>query len=109
MSVAAFAVICCVPLSKAHASYVRSVSSAGDFALVQNAKAAPLIVSTNDWPGVVRAASDLADDVKRVTDKEICVSHGPLRPSYLGPPESFHASMQISATLEPDSRITTGH
>ncbi len=47
--------------------YVTVTKTAGSFALVQNGTATPLLVDKNDWPGVIRAVGDLADDVKRVT------------------------------------------
>ena len=47
--------------------YVASRPSPGAFALVDHTVTTPLVVSDSDWPGVVRAAGDLADDIKRVT------------------------------------------
>ena len=32
--------------------------------------------------------------------ERIVLSHGPLRPSYLGPPESFHGGTDRTATME---------
>jgi len=40
---------------------------AGAFPLVQNQCAAPVVVSSDDYPGVHRAAADLQADVERVT------------------------------------------
>ena len=48
-------------------SDVSSVGSAGSFALVDRGVAAPVMVSGEDWPGVVRVAGDLVGDVDRVT------------------------------------------
>jgi hypothetical protein len=50
--------------------YVASSPAPGDFALVENHTAAPLLVSSDDWPGVVRAASDLREDIQRVTGEQ---------------------------------------
>jgi hypothetical protein len=50
--------------------YVTTKSVAGSICLVQNRSALPLVVSSHDWPGVVRAVGDLSDDVKRVTDQQ---------------------------------------
>jgi hypothetical protein len=47
--------------------YVSNHSEAGSIALVAGGHAIPLIVSDSDWPGVVRAAGDLSEDVERVT------------------------------------------
>ncbi|PYS85737.1 MAG: hypothetical protein DMF62_18015, partial [Acidobacteria bacterium] len=41
--------------------------SAGDFPLVQDGKAAPIIISSNDFKVAQIAASDLASDIEKVT------------------------------------------
>jgi len=41
----------------------------GAFPLVRSAGAAPLAVSADDWPGVLRAAGDLQADIERVTGR----------------------------------------
>ena len=46
--------------------YVENSPGPGSFALVA-ADTATILVDTNDWPGVVRAAHDLQADVQRVT------------------------------------------
>ena len=50
------------------ASFVENVSTPGSFALFDK-NPATILVATNDWPGVGRAANDLAADVSRVTGK----------------------------------------
>ncbi|QUQ64629.1 glycosyl hydrolase 115 family protein [Kutzneria sp. CA-103260] len=54
-------------------------SGPGSFPLVANRKAAPLVVSSSDHPGVVRVAADLRDDIERVTGvrPELHVDHVP--------------------------------
>ncbi len=47
----------------------------GDFALVSNGKSVPLIVSTGDFPGVIRAVRDLQADIRMVTSSESAVLH----------------------------------
>src|ERR1700723_2895773 len=47
--------------------YVTSSAAGGDFVLAANGHATRLMVSDNDWPGVLRAVGDLSGDVKRVT------------------------------------------
>jgi hypothetical protein len=47
--------------------YVSTSALQGAFVLAENGKAAPLVVSSEDWPGVLRAAGDLSRDVGRVT------------------------------------------
>jgi hypothetical protein len=46
-----------------------STSSTGtnSFPLVKSGKPAPILIDAQDWPGVQRAASDFAADVKRVS------------------------------------------
>ena len=74
IAVTIFVVSCFLVGTKAHAlgglRYVTNMAAAGDFALVQNGTATPLLVSRGDWPGVIRAAGDLSEDVKRVTDQQ---------------------------------------
>jgi hypothetical protein len=47
--------------------YVSTSPVEGGFVLYTSEKAAPLVVSDADWPGVVRAVGDLSADVERVT------------------------------------------
>ena len=47
--------------------YVSTSAAPGDFVLAANGQAATLVVSGEDWPGVVRAVGDLSLDVGRVT------------------------------------------
>ncbi len=47
--------------------YVSTSPASGDFVLAVNGRPAPLVVSGEDWPGVVRAVGDLSQDVGRVT------------------------------------------
>jgi len=54
--------------------YVRTTSAPGDFVLAANGQAATLVVSDQDWPGVVRAVGDLGQDVGRVTGHNAPVS-----------------------------------
>lgn len=39
----------------------------GSFCLVEKQKSATIIVSSNEWKGVIRAAKDLQDDIRKVT------------------------------------------
>ncbi len=73
--VAVFAVIAGVILPvSAHAlgepKYVSTSPAPGDFVLAANGHPATLVVSDQDWPGVVRAVGDLGQDVGRVTGHE---------------------------------------
>lgn len=66
LGICAVIVFSCCFLTRAELSYIETVSSHQNFPLVDRT-AATIMVSTNDWPGVVRAASDLATDIERVT------------------------------------------
>jgi hypothetical protein len=48
-------------------TYLDHQSGPGRFPLVAGRRAAPLVVSASDFPGVVRAVGDLSADVNRVT------------------------------------------
>ena len=71
--------LCFVCATQAHAlggpRYVTATMTTGAFALAQNGTATPLLVGEDDWPGVTRAASDFADDVKRVTTEQPVLTH----------------------------------
>ena len=54
--------------------YVSARPGAGRFALVADGKAATIVVSSADWPGVVRVAGDLQADLKSVTGVEPAVA-----------------------------------
>jgi len=56
------------------AAYVSPNTGAGRFALAAAGRAAPVYVSGNDYPGVVRAAGDLRADIGRVAGTEPMLS-----------------------------------
>ena len=58
-------------------SYIEAASSRGSFPIVQEKVAATILVSTNDWPGVIRTADDLQSDVNRVTGQSPAIVHTP--------------------------------
>jgi hypothetical protein len=47
--------------------FVSEQPADGSFCLFANGSAAGILVATNDWPGVARAAADLQKDVQRVS------------------------------------------
>ncbi len=47
--------------------YVLTAATSGAFPLVGPRGAAPIMVDSADWPGVIRAVDDLGDDIQRVT------------------------------------------
>ncbi|MGD0629730.1 MAG: glycosyl hydrolase 115 family protein [Terracidiphilus sp.] len=55
--------------------YVSNKTEAGAFALADRQSAVPLLVSNNDWPGVLRAAGDLSADIDRVTGEQPTLLH----------------------------------
>ena len=55
-------------------AYLATTPGPGRFPLVAGGTAAPLVVSASDYPGVVRAVSDLQADIKAVTGVEPVVS-----------------------------------
>jgi hypothetical protein len=56
-------------------TYVTNVGTHARFPLVANGQAAPLVVSTADYPGVVRVVGDVQSDIKSVTGVQPAVSH----------------------------------
>jgi hypothetical protein len=63
---------------KAEQKLVSFEPGPGRFALVAGARAAPLVVSAGDAPGVLRAASDLRADIGRVSHVEPDISRDAL-------------------------------
>lgn len=57
-------------------NFVDTIPSPGCFTLA-NMTAAAILVDTNDWAGVVRAANDLSSDVGRVTQESPAIFHDP--------------------------------
>ncbi|MFE1342581.1 glycosyl hydrolase 115 family protein [Streptomyces sp. NPDC058733] len=57
-------------------AYISFTPAAGSFPLVRNGRAVPLVVDDGDWPGVVRVAGDLRDDIERVTGVRPVLAHG---------------------------------
>ena len=45
--------------------YISTVKANDDFTLSAQSKSAPLYISTQDFPGVIRALRDLQTDIKR--------------------------------------------
>ena len=51
-------------------TYITTVKEAGDFIICEQGKSAPLYVSSQDYPGVIRALKDLQIDIDSVTDSK---------------------------------------
>lgn len=62
------AFVACSPaaLALGEPKFVETIASPGSFALCDRTTA-PILVATNDWPGVIRAAGDLGADIQQVT------------------------------------------
>jgi hypothetical protein len=50
-----------------HPTYIRHRATIKSFVIAAGGKTASIYVDPNDWKGVIRAAGDLGDDVKKVT------------------------------------------
>lgn len=55
------------PTQEASCRYVTTSGLTHDFGIVNDAQAATILVDPNDWKPVLRAANDLADDVRKVS------------------------------------------
>lgn len=62
---------------------VSEKADSADFPLVFGGKAAPIFVDAADWPGVLRAAADLQNDIERVTNAkpDLATDRAPAGPS----------------------------
>jgi hypothetical protein len=64
-----FFVFSCNIFAIGQQSYITDTHDLGDFTLADKARTAVLCVDSKDWPGVIRAAGDLAEDINRVTGR----------------------------------------
>ena len=62
-------------------SFVSASSTPGSLALVERGAAAPILIDNADWPGVIRAAGDLAGDIQRVAGVAPELRAGPPQPA----------------------------
>ncbi len=62
-------------------AYVTNSADGDSFPVVREGKAAPILVDPADWPGVVRAAGDLQQDIARVTGVKPEIMTGTEAPS----------------------------
>lgn len=70
-----FGAVCHNAFALGQQQFVTESNSAGSFKLFGNGKAATIFVDANDWPGVVRAATDLQADVQRVSKVAPTLTH----------------------------------
>ena len=69
-----FAVVALIPAAQragalGQAQYVQFSAAPGSFTIVNANTTATIYVDPKDWPGVLRAANDLSNDIKDVTGK----------------------------------------
>ncbi|MFI6344627.1 glycosyl hydrolase 115 family protein [Streptomyces sp. NPDC050560] len=76
-------------------SYVSFTPRPGSFPLVARRRAAPLLVSADDHPGVRRAAADLRADIERVTGIEPALEKTRKPPKHSG----AHSEITVVGTL----------
>jgi hypothetical protein len=81
-------------------SYISFAVAPGSFPLVAGGKAAPIVVSASDHPGVVRVVGDLQADVERVTGVKPAVATDdvpaqPVQPDRL--PRDGHRHRAVAA------------
>ena len=65
-------------LSQNH--FVSETRSDGSFCSFAKGEAASIFVETNDWPGVIRAATDLHKDIRRVSGTTAALTQDPAHP-----------------------------
>ena len=51
-------------------AWLGAMAQTKQFCIAKDGKAATIVVDENDWKGVIRAANDLGDDVRKVTGVE---------------------------------------
>lgn len=56
-------------------SCVSFTATRDSFAVVNSGRAAPVVISADDWPGVHRAAADFTADIKRVTGANVVLAN----------------------------------
>src|SRR5690606_15136032 len=64
------------------ASYIADQDGPGRFPLVADRKAAPIVVSASDHPGVTRVVHDLRADIERVTGVKPAVFRDRIPPGW---------------------------
>jgi hypothetical protein len=77
VALAALAAGAAVLAPAAAGDYVSTARAPGSFPLVADGRAAPLVVSAQDHPGVVRVVGDLQADVERVTGVKPAIAAEP--------------------------------
>ena len=80
----------CQSLALGHSHYFETTASRGSFVIAQKQKLASIYVDANDYPGVIRVATDLQADVERVTSR---------KPLLINTAEQLKADMIIIGTI----------
>jgi hypothetical protein len=76
--------------------YVTFTASPGSLQLVSNKTAAPILVDSNDYPGVLRAARDLQTDIERVTQ---------IKPALISDSSTLGTDVVLIGTIGRNHRI----
>ena len=82
--------LCSNALALGQVHYVQAQDHRGNFTMVNKQQATTIYVDIQDYPGVVRAASDLQSDIRRVTGCTAAIVHSR---------ENFKTSMILIGTL----------
>ena len=78
-------------------SFITEDPTNGSFCLFSKGGAPSICVDTNDWPGVLRAASDLQTDIRRVSQSTPALAH---QPAQLGPHAVLVGTLGRSAVID---------
>ena len=67
-------------ISSDNESFISAEKGKGKFTISASGNSAPLLISSVDWPGVIRAFKDLQTDIGKVTSTlpEFCLDKTPL-------------------------------
>ncbi|KAF9481597.1 hypothetical protein BDN70DRAFT_517933 [Pholiota conissans] len=84
---------------------VTFASSATSFAVVNNKKAAPILLSADDWLGVQLAAADFAADIQRVTSVKPTLTNFTVDAVPAASPSPATSNSSVAAPI-PSSAIT---
>ena len=71
-------------------AWLGAMAQTKQFCIAKDGKAATIIVDENDWEGVIRAANNLGDDVRKVTGVEAPVVESNSLTSHLLPLTSIY-------------------
>ena len=105
--IAPFAVAPAAAATGAHhdGRYVVAHPGPGRFPLVAGGRAAPIVVSAGDHPGVIRVVDDLRADIQRVTGVEPAVGHDEIPPAATWCSSARSARARSSTAWSPRGKL----